>query len=182
MIPPPTGIGMPPNAIAAPMTLVINALLASSGPNPLWSAHGARSDFVTSELKVRSSHGAAGSNISAPCAIRPRVPNLFRAVFAKLSDVVRQKSAPSTPNARSIFPPKSCIICDQFAPSPSRSISCAVAAGSVERIAEPSLQTTPVGVVVFLYSSPRLSKSSFSSAYAGPPTKSGCQLDNNSWV
>ena len=35
LIPPPTGTGIPPNATAAEITLVMNALLASSGPRPL---------------------------------------------------------------------------------------------------------------------------------------------------
>ncbi|CAB4592724.1 unannotated protein [freshwater metagenome] len=162
--------------------MVIKALAASSGPSPLCSAHGANSDFVTSDENVRSSQGAAGSSNSAPVATKPRFPKRFRAVLANFSELVREKSAPSNPKAKSIFAPNSCIIPLHAAPSPKRSISFAVSTGSVERIAVPALQTTPVGDVVFLYITPRFVSSSARSAYAGPPTNNGCQLESSSWV
>ena len=182
LIPPPTGTGIPPSATAAPITLVINALLASSGPSPLCSAHGARSALLTGEVNVRSSHGDAGSRSSAPTATKPRLPKRERAVRKSLSAFARHKSAPSNPKAKSIFPKNSLSMVVQASPSPRRPNSAAVAARSVERIALPPSQTTPVGLSVLRYTSPRASKSAFNSPYAGPPTKSGCQLDRSSWV
>ena len=180
--PPPTGTGIPPSATAAEITLVINALDASSGPRPLWSAQGARRLLETSEVKVRSSHGAAGSKISGAVPMRPRVPKRLRALRRSLNDLRFHRSAPRRPKARSIFPMNSPSMPSQAALSPRRSNSAAVAAASVKRIALPSLQITPVGAGVFLYSTPRFSRSGASSAYAGPPTKSGCQLARSSCV
>ena len=79
LIPPPTGTGIPPKATAAEITLVMNALLASSGPRPLCNAHGASNALLTGDLNWRSIQGAAGSNNSAPTATSPRFPNLLRA-------------------------------------------------------------------------------------------------------
>ena len=150
LIPPPTGTGIPPNATAAEITLVINALAASSGPSPLCSAQGASNALLTGDLNWRSSHGAAGSNNSAPVATNPRFPNLLRANCASFNEDLRQRSAPSKPNAKSNFGVNSAIICDQDSPSPIRANSAPVISGLVDKIAVPSLQTTPVGSSVFL--------------------------------
>jgi hypothetical protein len=76
-------------------------------------------------------------------------------------------------------------IASQAAPSPGvwRSSSATLASSEVERTAvEPSGNVDAVGSSVFRYSSPRRSSSSFSSAYAGEPVKSGCQDASTSCV
>jgi hypothetical protein len=73
----------------------------------------------------------------------------------------------------------------QAAPSPGawRSSSVMFASREVERTAlEPSGNVDAVGSSVLRYSTPRRSSSSFSSAYAGEPVKSGCQDASTSWV
>ncbi len=151
VFPPPTGTGMPPIATAAPITLVINALAASSGPSPLCNAQGARSDRVTGELKERSSQGAAGSRSSAPLAINPRRPSCLYAFQPSFRDRFRHRSVPRSPNANSAFAPKSFMTAFHVSRSPRSAKSAALIAGSVEIIPEPSALITPVGIVVFTY-------------------------------
>src|SRR5262249_10162290 len=95
-----------------------------------------------------------------------------------------QSSVPRMPNARSAFVMNSAIIRRHTSPSPlaCRSSSTAFASVLVARnAASPSGNSVAVGCSVFRYSSPRCSSSPLSSAWAAPPTQSGCHPLNTSW-